>query len=57
MLSRSWRDWYVRMRSTLRCNKGKGYSNLAAEHKVEARSRRWLIPVALVLLQEENSYG
>jgi PadR family transcriptional regulator, regulatory protein PadR len=30
---------------------------LAAEQKVEARPRRWLIPVALVLLQEENSYG
>jgi PadR family transcriptional regulator, regulatory protein PadR len=30
---------------------------LAAEPKVEARPRRWLIPVALVLLQEENSYG
>jgi len=30
---------------------------LAAEHKVEARPRRWLIPVELVLLQEENSYG
>src|SRR5918993_4980929 len=27
------------------------------EHKVEARPRRWLIPVALVLLHEENSYG
>jgi PadR family transcriptional regulator PadR len=30
---------------------------LAVEHKVEARPRRWLIPVALVLLKEENSYG
>jgi PadR family transcriptional regulator, regulatory protein PadR len=30
---------------------------LAAEPKVEVRPRRWLIPVALVLLQEENSYG
>jgi poly-beta-hydroxybutyrate-responsive repressor len=30
---------------------------LAAEQKVEARPRRWLIPVTLVLLQEENSYG
>ena len=30
---------------------------MAAEQKVEVRPRRWLIPVALVLLQEENSYG
>ena len=30
---------------------------MTAEQKVEARPRRWLIPVALVLLQEENSYG
>ena len=30
---------------------------MAMEHKVEARPRRWLIPVALVLLKEENSYG
>jgi PadR family transcriptional regulator PadR len=30
---------------------------LAAEHKVEARPRRWLISVVLVLLQDENSYG
>lgn len=30
---------------------------MATDHKVEARPRRWLIPVALVLLQEENSYG
>jgi PadR family transcriptional regulator len=30
---------------------------LAIEHRVEARPRRWLIPVALVLLKEENSYG
>ena len=30
---------------------------MAAEQKVEARPRRWLIPVALVLLKEESSYG
>ena len=30
---------------------------MAAEQKVEARPRRWLIPVTLVLLQEDNSYG
>ena len=30
---------------------------MAAEQKVEARPRRWLIPVTLVLLQDENSYG
>jgi PadR family transcriptional regulator PadR len=30
---------------------------LAAEQKVEARPKRWLIPVVLVLLHEENSYG
>jgi len=30
---------------------------LAAEQKVEARPRRWLIPVAVVLLKEESSYG
>ena len=30
---------------------------MSAEQKVEARPRRWLFPVALVLLQEENSYG
>ncbi len=30
---------------------------MTAEQKVEARPRRWLIPVALVLLREENSYG
>jgi PadR family transcriptional regulator PadR len=30
---------------------------LAAEQKVEARPRRWLIPVVLVLLEDENSYG
>lgn len=30
---------------------------MAAEQKVEARPRRWLIPVVLVLLHDENSYG
>ena len=30
---------------------------MTAEQKVEARPRRWLIPVTLVLLREENSYG
>jgi PadR family transcriptional regulator PadR len=30
---------------------------LAAEQIVEARPRRWLIPVVLVLLEDENSYG
>ena len=35
----------------------KGWSRLAAELKVEARTKRWLIPITLVLLKEENSYG
>ena len=30
---------------------------MAAEQKVEARPKRWLIPVTLVLLHEDNSYG
>jgi PadR family transcriptional regulator PadR len=30
---------------------------LAAELKVQARPSKWLTPVTLVLLQEENSYG
>jgi PadR family transcriptional regulator, regulatory protein PadR len=30
---------------------------LAAEPKVEARPRKWLTPVALVLLEEERSHG
>jgi len=30
---------------------------LAAEQTVEARPKRWLIPVTLVLLEDENSYG
>ena|SRR5215212_407256 len=30
---------------------------MAAEPKVEARPKKWLTPVILVLLQEENSYG
>ncbi len=30
---------------------------MAAEQKVEARPKKWLTPVTLVLLQEENSYG
>ena len=30
---------------------------MAAEKKVEVRPRRWLIPIILVLLKEENSYG
>ena len=30
---------------------------MATEHKVEARPRRWLTPVVLVLLKEETSYG
>src|SRR5215218_7055436 len=30
---------------------------MAAEQKIEARPRNWLTPVALVLLQEESSYG
>src|SRR5215207_4201048 len=30
---------------------------MAAEHKIEARPRNWLTPVALVLLHEESSYG
>jgi len=30
---------------------------MAAELKIEARPRNWLTPVALVLLQEESSYG
>jgi PadR family transcriptional regulator, regulatory protein PadR len=30
---------------------------LATEQKVEARPRKWLTPVTLVLLKEESSYG
>ncbi len=30
---------------------------MAAEQKVEARPKKWLTPVTLVLLNEENSYG
>jgi PadR family transcriptional regulator, regulatory protein PadR len=30
---------------------------MTAEQKIEARPRNWLTPVALVLLQEESSYG
>jgi PadR family transcriptional regulator PadR len=30
---------------------------LAAEPKVQARPKNWLIPVTLVLLKEEDSYG
>jgi PadR family transcriptional regulator, regulatory protein PadR len=30
---------------------------LATEQKVEARPKRWLTPVTLVLLKEESSYG
>ena len=30
---------------------------MAIEQKVEARPRKWLTPVALVLLKEESSYG
>jgi PadR family transcriptional regulator PadR len=30
---------------------------LTAQQKVEARPRKWLTPVALVLLKEERSYG
>lgn len=30
---------------------------MAAEPKVEARPRRWLVPVTLVLLKEESSHG
>jgi PadR family transcriptional regulator, regulatory protein PadR len=30
---------------------------LTAEQKVQARPRKWLTPVALVLLKEESSYG
>src|SRR5215211_7062838 len=30
---------------------------MAAQHKIEARPRTWLTPVALVLLKEESSYG
>ena len=30
---------------------------MAIEHQVEARPRRWLTPVVLVLLKEETSYG
>jgi PadR family transcriptional regulator PadR len=31
--------------------------SLATEPKVEARPRKWLFPVVLVVLQEESSYG
>ncbi len=30
---------------------------MAAEQKIEARPRNWLVPVTLVLLKEESSYG
>ena len=30
---------------------------MAAEQKVQARPRNWLVPVVLVLLKEESSYG
>ena len=30
---------------------------MAAEAKIDARPRKWLTPVALVILREENSYG
>ena len=30
---------------------------MATEPKVEARPRKWLFPVVLVVLQEESSYG
>ena len=30
---------------------------MATEQKVEARPRKWLTPVTLVLLKEDNSYG
>ena len=30
---------------------------MATEQKVEARPKRWLTPVTLVLLKEETSYG
>jgi PadR family transcriptional regulator PadR len=30
---------------------------LAAEAKIDARPRKWLTPVALVILREESSYG
>ena len=30
---------------------------MTAQQKVQARPRKWLTPVALVLLKEENSYG
>jgi PadR family transcriptional regulator PadR len=30
---------------------------LTAEQNVQARPKKWLTPVALVLLQEESSYG
>ena len=30
---------------------------MAIEHQVQARPRRWLTPVVLVLLKEETSYG
>src|SRR5918997_6630087 len=30
---------------------------MAVDRHVQARPRNWLVPVALVTLQEENSYG
>ena len=30
---------------------------MSAQQKVQARPKRWLTPVALVLLKEESSYG
>src|SRR5215208_6701947 len=35
----------------------KGKTRLPAQQKIEAHSRNWLTPVALVLLREESSYG
>ncbi len=30
---------------------------MAAQHSVEARPKKWLYPLILVVLQQENSYG
>jgi PadR family transcriptional regulator PadR len=35
----------------------KGWTSLATEPKVEARPKKWMTPIVLVLLEEEDSHG
>ncbi len=35
----------------------KGWTSLAAEPTVEARPKKWMVPITLALLEEENSHG